>query len=348
MIRLLLELLVQLIGSKVDPKAEQIDEAQLEKLMARLVKGRMKSGEALLILQAQILRNDQRAVSAVLDQLTALGKVDASIAKSAASYYLEQRHYQEAQRWTQIVAYDFQDFDVRRLLAIVDVLCGDYAIGLSHASEYLTKNRTDAELDAFRMEALLRSGATTDLIEFSEARGYDGPTIDFLRRRPRFGAFSWPGAPTKKGAMVGEYDVESFRNFMRGALKSPDLQLCEDQAEIDLRLSSGRYVEDLDRLHHPDAWEAPSSFQHHMSGDCEDFALWAWAQLCRLGYRARFVLGGLREEEMNHAWVTLHGGDRVRVLECTPKRYNPTINARSAIEYRPHLSIDDRLFVYRH
>lgn len=348
MLRLLLELLAQLIGSKMDPEARRIDEAQLEKLMARLVRGRVKSGEALLILQAQILRNDRRAVSAVLSQLTAIGKIDASIAKSAASYFLEQRHYREAQRWAQIVAYDYQDFDMRRLLAIVDVLCGDYEIGLSHASEYLTKNRPDAELDAFRMEALLRSGATTDLLEFSEERGYDGPTIDFLRRRPRFGAFSWRGAPTKKGAFVGEHDVESFRKFMRGALKSPDLQLCEDQAEVDLRLSSGRYVDDLDRLHHPDAWEAPSSFQRHMSGDCEDFALWAWAQLSRLGHRARFVVGGLHDDEMNHAWVTLHGGDRVRVLECTPKRYNPTINARAALEYRPHLSIDNRLFVYRH
>lgn len=348
MLRLLLELLIQLIGSRVDPKAEDLDEAQLEKLMARLVRGKLKSAEALLVLQAQILRGDPRLVSAVLGQLTALGRVDENIARSAAAFFLDQRHYREAQRWAQIVAYDFDDLRARRLLAIIDVLCGDYEIGLSHAAEYLTSSKTDLELDGFRMEALLRSGATSDLLEFSEARGFDGPTIQFLRRRPRFGAFSWHGAPTRKGALVGAHDVEAFRGFMRSALRSPELLLCRDGAEVDQRLSAGRYVDDMQRLQHPDAWQSPASFQTHMSGDCEDFALWAWAQLVRLGHRARFVLGGLFENELNHAWVSLHGGGQIQVLECTPRPYNNSINARSALEYRPMFSVDHRLFVYRH
>ncbi|MEM1024285.1 MAG: hypothetical protein AAGD10_01425 [Myxococcota bacterium] len=348
MLRLLLELLVQLIGSRVDPKAEDLDEGKLEKLMARLVRGRLKPAEALLVLQAQILRGDERAVAAVLDQLTAVGRVDLNIARSAAAFFLDQRHYREAQRWAQIVAYDFDDFEARRLLAIIDVLCGDYEIGLSHAAEYLTQTKTDVELDGFRMEALLRSGATTDLLEFSERRGFDGPTIQFLRHRPRFGAFSWQGAPTRKGALVGDHDVERFRNFMRGVLRSPELVLCRDLAEVDQRLSAGHYVDDISRLQHPDVWEPPESFQVHMRGDCEDFALWAWTQLVRMGHRARFVLGGLFANQLNHAWVSIHGGDRIQVLECTPRPYNNAITARAALEYRPMFSVDHRLYVYRH
>ncbi|MCH8083556.1 MAG: hypothetical protein IH885_04910, partial [Myxococcales bacterium] len=78
------------------------------------------------------------------------------------------------------------------------------------------------------------------------------------------------------------------------------------------------------------------------------FALWAWVQLLRQGVNARFVIGGLYADGINHAWVQIYGRRSVGVLECVPAGYNPVIPARSAIEYTPLISFDKNLREYRH
>lgn len=59
-----------------------------------------------------------------------------------------------------------------------------------------------------------------------------------------------------------------------------------------------------------ETWMRPTAFEARAMGDCEEFALWAWNQLHRLGYEPEFFVGlstkGVWHEAMNrrgHAWT---------------------------------------------
>lgn len=55
-----------------------------------------------------------------------------------------------------------------------------------------------------------------------------------------------------------------------------------------------------------DHWQTPEMTRERMSGDCEDIALWLYAELKRFGYdNLRLVIGKYLTGEPNyHAWVT--------------------------------------------
>jgi hypothetical protein len=42
-----------------------------------------------------------------------------------------------------------------------------------------------------------------------------------------------------------------------------------------------------------DFWQHPSTFERLRTGDCEDFAVWAWRKLIELGYDVDLVAGGV-------------------------------------------------------
>ena len=346
----MLDLIIGLIGAQRESQQE-LTEAQLEAIRERLVRGEIHQAQAMLLLSRQAQRGDIRSVSATMEYLAALGMDGAEALRIAANFYLDRRHYGEAQRYAQTLCYEYDRYgSALRLLAILDTLRGDYVSALLHVDEYLERSAEDLEIRWFQLEALLRSGSLTAAAELNQTVGLRSDIDAFLRYRQSKGLarFSWHGQPTRSGQVFDSYDVHQIQRFMRDILKRPLQRTVPDFETLDLLINSGTYVSDRRQFGVPDLWVAPAAFEVTLVGDCEDFALWAWANLCRLGYPARFVIGGWCGEGPNHAWVTIHRGGTVEVLECTPQGFNPTIRASKAIEYRPWWSIDRNLHYYRH
>ncbi len=68
-----------------------------------------------------------------------------------------------------------------------------------------------------------------------------------------------------------------------------------------------RYADDPQLLDEADHWLHPTTFEVVRSGDCEDFALWAWRKMAEHTYDAEFVVGVRRLADGStgrHAWVT--------------------------------------------
>jgi hypothetical protein len=95
-------------------------------------------------------------------------------------------------------------------------------------------------------------------------------------------------------------------------------------------LRACKYRRDQETRSRRDYWEPPDEFERRRTGDCEDHALWAWRQLCDLGYRARFVLG------QRHAWVHILTDARCYLVEATHKR-GPAPRVR---RYTPFWSVE--------
>lgn len=100
----------------------------------------------------------------------------------------------------------------------------------------------------------------------------------------------------------------------------------------DLRrwLSQCSYVSDVELFRENDFWQHPCTFERLQSGDCEDFALYAWRQLLELGLDADFVVGRccvapvtgeVLARFSGHAWVLLRREGKTYVFE-------PTLGAR--------------------
>lgn len=347
-----LELLIRMLIDGRQPQ-EELSEAQLETFTERLVKGELSRKAALQLLRRRARMGDLEAVETALSYMAALGYDDATTLKLASEFYLDRRHYGEAHRYAQKLCHEHDRYGpALRLLAVLDTLRGDHASALVHADEYMeSRRREDLVLRGYQLEALYRSGATTTAAELAQRLGLRPDLQDFLHRRARgrvFGRFSWRGSPTKSGELFWGHDVHGMQKFFRDMLKAELRNPLPDLASVDRTLNAGTYLPDREQFEHVDVWVSPARFEFTLTGDCEDFALWAWVNLCRQGHKARFVLGGLFHEELNHAWVTIHRGQAIDVLECTPQGYNPPIRAQRAHEYRPMYSVDRNLFWYRH
>ena len=344
-------MIVSLLGGRQETQ-EELTEAQLSALGERLIKGEVNSAQATILLLQQVGRGDAQAVGTTLEYLAALGMDGPTVLKIAAEFYLDRRHYAEAQRYAQTLCYEHDRYgSALRTLAILDTLQGDYVTALLHIDEYFERSKEDAVLRLFQLSALLRAGAVGAARELNRQFGMRPHLEAFLIEREQgrgFGRFSWHGTPTRSGEILEGVDLNQMRRFMSNALKNPLGIPVADMPELDRRINAGTYVSDSRRYGHPDVWVQPASFERTLVGDCEDFALWAWTNLCRLGYPARFVAGGWYSEAPNHAWVTIHRGRTVQLLECTPQGFNPVVRASEAIEYRPWWSVDRNLHFYRH
>jgi len=114
-------------------------------------------------------------------------------------------------------------------------------------------------------------------------------------------------------------------------------------------LAACHYVPDQECGDRCDRWMHPLQFEANRTGDCEDYALWAWRKLIELGLAAEFVVGLFEptsgECAVNHAWVHVHDGHRLWLLETTAAQREqmllPLDVARTA--YLPAASIDHRL-----
>ncbi len=346
-----LELIIELIR-RYRAAQEELTDDQIEALHERLVKGELNQAQALTLLAERARAGDLQTIASTLEYLTALGMDDPQALEIATTTYFEHRHYGEAQRYAQTLCYEHDRYgSALRRLGIIEALLGDYVCALVHIEEYVELHGLDSVLAWHQLEAMLRSGALKAAKAFNQSLGLDPDLERFLHARDTgqgFRRFSWQGTPIRSGAMFDGVDVHGLRRFMADVIRCPLTRVMADLPALDVAINQGRYVPDLHAFGLPDVWIHPASFELSLTGDCEDFALWAWVNLCGMGYPARFVIGGRYEEEPNHAWVTIHRGRSIQVLECTPQGYNPPIMAHSAVEYRPWWSIDRHLHCYRH
>lgn len=110
-----------------------------------------------------------------------------------------------------------------------------------------------------------------------------------------------------------------------------------------------RYAPDQGLAHCEDHWQHPLEFERSRWGDCEDHALWGWRQLKNLGLPVEFVVGllkpGPNEQLANHAWLHVHDGQRMLLVETTATCREAMALAvhGQRLDYVPTASIDHHL-----
>lgn len=115
--------------------------------------------------------------------------------------------------------------------------------------------------------------------------------------------------------------------------------LCTDLEDVRRFLRTCRYVADQVQFGRRDYWMPPEEFECRRQGDCEDFALWTWRQLMRLGYSARFVCGRGGRYGAGHAWVTLDREGRTFIVESLAAGVGPTFPRLTTLRYEPQVSV---------
>lgn len=104
------------------------------------------------------------------------------------------------------------------------------------------------------------------------------------------------------------------------------------------------YVRDHDLFQTEDYWQHPRLFEVLQKGDCEDFAIWTWRKLVRMGFEAEFVVGWWSvpyEEPAAHAWVHFEKeGERFLfdpVVPCKSQMCRPWHHVH--LHYLPEVSV---------
>lgn len=107
------------------------------------------------------------------------------------------------------------------------------------------------------------------------------------------------------------------------------------------------YAKDHEIYGRPEVWIHPEDFERNRAGDCEDMALWAWVQLARLGWDARFTAG--LHDGGGHAWVTVYREGEVLVCETTSKKKPGFLfTADGRPEYEPVWSVSREVRFFWH
>ena len=120
--------------------------------------------------------------------------------------------------------------------------------------------------------------------------------------------------------------------------------------EVQEWLCGCKYVRDPVLFQECDYWQHPLTFEYLRKGDCEDFSLWAWRKLVRLGYKAEFVAGRFvlpSCSTVGHTWLVLRDLPE-------PLLFDPTCDTTSMLAplsevqqtYLPEVSVDDNLRRY--
>ena len=121
-------------------------------------------------------------------------------------------------------------------------------------------------------------------------------------------------------------------------------------ADLKAWLLGCAYIRDPDLFHEVDFWQHPCTFEHLRMGDCEDFALWAWSRLVRLGYDAEFVAGRWLQggDPSGHAWVVFADAGTPHVFDPVIRDETCMVRPLEAVrnEYVPEVSVDGRLNRY--
>lgn len=128
--------------------------------------------------------------------------------------------------------------------------------------------------------------------------------------------------------------------FPMGRYVSQPLSVqCKTIADIRSFLSSCRYVSDQEQFGKRDYWQPPEDFEKTRMGDCEDFALWTWRQLIKMGYDARFIGGSAGRYGEGHAWVEYFQDGTCFLLEPLRWRVGFSMPRLSTLRYEPRISV---------
>jgi len=120
------------------------------------------------------------------------------------------------------------------------------------------------------------------------------------------------------GAAHGPRVPKSLATSFEEYVRARSGVTCSRPEEVVAFLRGCRYARDAEAFGREEVWLHPEDFERLRVGDCEDHALWAWAQLVRAGRDARFTAG--IHQARGHAWVTIFDGASVTVCETTARK----------------------------
>lgn len=319
--------------------AEQ--ESELEVLISR---GELSAANILSVARRLARSGHHEQLKSIVERAYSAGLRDKALLTFAVDLALARRDYTSALRYAEALRFYLGlGGDALYRLALVNSLRGSYAPAVALFHELLREVPGHAAGRFQLGKCLLRQGAIAPALEcLEQARALSHGDAEWLR--------GLQTGPRKRTNWLGKERKATLniRVWRTNVLKAPLQVQTRNLEDVDLWLNTCQYITDERLTGTPEHWQTPDQIERGKVGDCEDFALWAWVQLLRQGVNARFVIGGLYADGINHAWVQIYGRRSVGVLECVPAGYNPVIPARNAIEYTPLISFDKNLREYRH
>lgn len=165
----------------------------------------------------------------------------------------------------------------------------------------------------------------------------------------------WRGRPVRHLDSIAQrrfrrYSILHIREVARRSLADESVVEVRNPGDILNFLFTCEYASDREVHGRDDVWCTPAEFEKLRKGDCEDFALWAWKMMLKIGFDARLFLGTWNRG--GHAWVVFYVKDEPMVFETTgvgklasKEALKP---AEQATGYLPNISIDGRLRFYQH
>jgi hypothetical protein len=143
------------------------------------------------------------------------------------------------------------------------------------------------------------------------------------------------------------------RHDFRWYLEGETAQAPSSLEEIMEWLGGCEYESDEAMFAEPDFWQHPRTFEHLRRGDCEDFALWAWRNLLRLGYDADLVVGRClppARKGSRHAWIVFRRDGKTFLYEPSQRARQDAIRPLEEVRdrYIPEFGVgrDARPFAY--
>jgi len=122
-----------------------------------------------------------------------------------------------------------------------------------------------------------------------------------------------------------------------------------DLKELSAFLIECQYASDKSQFNIDDYWMEPVHFENKKQGDCEDFSLFTWKQLIKMGIESRFVVGTVGKNK-GHAWCTAIIKGKKYIVEPLMAKA-PILPAFTFMNYKPKISVqinDDKLQYYKH
>ena len=151
---------------------------------------------------------------------------------------------------------------------------------------------------------------------------------------------------------LGRYGLGARRDFawyFEGQ-STVEVETIEDMQEW---LLGCAYASDPDLFQEADFWQHPCTFEQLRKGDCEDFSLWAWRKLVRLGYDAEFVAGccmqpGCAEADHGHTWIIFQKNDTTYLFDPIMRARTQMIQPLDVVRqaYIPEVSVDQHFTRY--
>ncbi len=310
--------------------------------------GRLRDSGAISLVSQMAREHGTKEVLSLISRIHGAGLRQPRFLTFAMDYCLGCRDIDAAYRYATSLRFDARQEGMAIFrLGHLSYLRGSYSTAISHLREYLEQDPASALANYYLGLSHLRQGSFRHALDaFSASRQMapgDQQWLALVAERGRSrGQLNWYGRRDKRL----KYDLT--RGWREDVLHAPLSIKSRRIEDIDLWINSCRYVSDQRLFGTPDHWQTPDALEANRLGDCEDFALWAWVQLLRQGVNARFVIGGMYSDVVNHAWVQIYSRGQIQVFECTPSEVNRPINAGNAHEYRPVVSVDKNLVTYVH